>query len=340
MLSFKKTYPLLILIIVFQILWLFLAINSGSISERQTTQDKDSLPHLERDPSEATCGPPSRVPSPVKTECYLLILILSSPDGGERRTAIRETWASDYKTMTPKVVLKFAIGTKELSLQHLDQLKAEEGQHKDILLLHNLTESYYELTRKMLYCFVEVDRTFRFQYLLKADEDTFVILSTLLEELSQRTSTKGLYWGYFDGRQVPKKQGKWKEDSWFLCDRYLPFAKGGGYVLSSNVVHGIASNAGSLQLYNAEDVSVGVWTSPYDIERRHDVRFDTEYVSRGCRNVYIVSHKQSINDMRLKYDNLKKTGQQCAKEVQSRESYEYNWKVPPSECCKREPNIP
>lgn len=334
----RTTYPLLVLIIIFQTFWLLLVVNTGSISEQKT---KNSLPHVEVDeltPRETTCGTPPE--DAVKTESYLFILVLSSVDGGERRAAIRETWASDHKTMVPKVILKFVIGTKELQPQQLGQLKVEETSHRDILLLHNFTESYYQLTTKMLYSFVEVDKLFKFQYLLKADDDTYIMLSTLLGELSERSSTKGLYWGYFDGRQVPKKQGKWKENSWFLCDRYLPFAKGGGYVLSSDVIHRLASNADGLQVYNSEDVSVGVWTSPYDIERKHDVRFDTEYVSRGCRNVYIVSHKQSIDDMKTKYNSLKQTGRQCVKEVQNRGSYEYDWNVSPSECCKRQPDIP
>ena len=70
----------------------------------------------------------------------------------------------------------------------------------------------------------------------------------------------------------------------------------------------ISSAADGLQLYNSEDVSVGVWLSPYEAERRHNVRFDMEFVSQGCRNVYIVSHKQSIDDMRRKDRTLKRAG--------------------------------
>ena len=53
-----------------------------------------------------------------------------------------------------------------------------------------------------------------------------------------------------------------------------------------------------LHVFQHNSTTVGVWLSPYEAERRHDVRFDTEFVSRGCRNEYIVSHKQSIENMR------------------------------------------
>ena len=68
---------------------------------------------------------------------------------------------------------------------------------------------------------------------------------------------------------------------------------------------------------------MGVWLSPYEVERRHDMRYDMEFVSRGCRNEYIVSHKQSIEDMRKKEGTLKTTGHLC-EEYQSRLLYEYN----------------
>ena len=99
------------------------------------------------------------------------------------------------------------------------------------------------------------------------------------------------------------------------------------------------ANSDGLTLYNSEDVSVGVWLSPYDTERRHDVRFNTEFVSRGCRNQYIVSHKQSAEDMFAKHRTLEHKGVQCEKEYQTRASYVYNWTTDPTKCCERRNNV-
>lgn len=55
-------------------------------------------------------------------------------------------------------------------------------------------------------------------------------------------SHKGLYWGYFDGRAKVYLHGKWQEQDWFLCDNYLPYALGGGYVISQNIVDYISRN--------------------------------------------------------------------------------------------------
>jgi galactosylxylosylprotein 3-beta-galactosyltransferase len=274
------------------------------------------------------------------THYLLVVLVLSSVGGRERRDAIRETWMEGYSDLEHKVLVRFSIGTLRLSQSDSDALNTEQHTFNDLLLLPNLQESYSNLTLKVLYSFITLDQNYDFSYLMKCDDDTFIVLRTVLKELSERTSQKkSFYWGFFDGRAHVKKQGKWSEKEWFLCDRYLPYALGGGYLLSHDLVSRISSAADGLQLYNSEDVSVGVWLSPYEAERRHDVRFDTEFVSRGCRNEYIVSHKQSVEDMRKKHRTLKTTGRLCEREYQTRMSYEYNWNVEPTKCCERKRGV-
>lgn len=68
-----------------------------------------------------------------------------------------------------------------------------------------------------------------------------------------------LYWGFLDGRAKPFRQGKWREPSYFVCDRYLPYQLGGGYVLSNALSTFISQNVDILRYYRSEDVSVGVW---------------------------------------------------------------------------------
>ncbi len=238
------------------------------------------------------------------------------------------------------VVVKFALGTEGLSPAEMEDVKSEEVAHGDLLLLPNLIDSYTNLTRKVLTSFIALDASLNFSYLMKCDDDTFVVLDTILNELTQRKSKQSYYWGFFDGRAHVHRQGKWAEKKWFLCDRYLPYALGGGYVLSHDLVRRIVSNSDSLVFYNSEDVSVGVWLSPYDAERHHDVRFNTEFVSRGCRNSYIVSHKQSVNDMVAKQRLLEVKGVQCEKEYQTRLSYIYDWSTDPTKCCERVKGVP
>ena len=74
---------------------------------------------------------------------------------------------------------------------------------------------------------------------------------------------------------------------------------------------------------------------PLEVHRVHDTRFDTEWRSRGCANTDLVSHKQSVEEMRSKQYSLVARGTLCERETVVRGAYEYNWKVPPSKCCPR-----
>ena len=257
-------------------------------------------------PGNVQCATPPNKPLTGSDQQYLLVvMVLSSPKGRERRDTIRKTW---MKGKRANVLIKFALGTQNLPSADLTDINNEEDTNHDLLLLPDLQDSYSNLTRKVLESFKALDASIQFSYLLKCDDDTFILLDEVLGELTERISKRSFYWGFFDGRAHVKRQGKWSETGWFLCDRYLPYALGGGYVLSHDLVRRIVSNSDGLSLYNSEDVSVGVWLSPYDAERRHDVRFNTEFVSRGCRNSYIVSHKQSVQDMLAKQHSLESAG--------------------------------
>ena len=262
----------------------------------------------------------------------LVVLILTDPINRDTRDTIRQTWLSGPFRKT--VSLYFAVGSKLMASELLRYLEDEASKHQDLIILPDLEDSYGKLTEKVLQSFVWLAENVLFDFVFKCDDDTFARIDVLLDELSSLPS-RGLYWGFFDGRAGIKTEGAWAERQWVLCDTYLPYARGGGYVLSSDIVDYIARNSHFLKQYRSEDVSVGSWLAPLKITRVHDVRFDTEYKSRGCLNKYIVTHKQSINDMTDKYYNIRHTGLMCSVQFEERNSYMYDWNAPPSECCNR-----
>ncbi|XP_008547614.1 beta-1,3-galactosyltransferase 6 [Microplitis demolitor] len=279
--------------------------------------------------------------SQLKKQKYrLLILILTAPDNMKERVTLRKTWLSDK---SDNVKHLFVIGTENLQLENHETLQSEQLKFKDLLLLPKLRDAYGTLTKKVLQSFKRIIDEYDFDYLLKVDDDSFVLIHKLLVNLDTweaKGYRKELYWGFFNGKAQVKRHGAWKESEWNLCDYYLPYAVGGGYVLSYNLVKYIAMNADNLRLFNSEDVSVGLWLSAVaNIERRHDIRFDTEYRSRGCSNDYLITHKQSPDSMKALHDYYTATGNLCSKEFSNRMSYHYNWTVPPSQCCVRKPGI-
>lgn len=197
--------------------------------------------------------------SPPKTRIFLFIMILTSPKGTERRDAIRNTWLK--LDDSGQYMAKFIIGGKSLTKSERDMVEAENKNYKDLIIISDLKDGYHELTNKVLQGFRWIDQHIDCSYVLKADDDSFVRVDAVLSELEGQTDheeTKDqLYWGFFRGNANVKRRGQWAEKKWVLCDHYLPYANGGGYVLSSKLIHFISKNWDYFQLYNSEDVSVG-----------------------------------------------------------------------------------
>lgn len=267
----------------------------------------------------------------------LIIVVMSAASHFDVRNVIRETWAQHLPN---GVVVRFVIGQKNLPHESLVNLNKELKVHKDLIALDDIEESYSILTKKLLSTLKWVDQHVKYNFLLKIDEDSFVRVEKILDELLSKPQSR-LYWGFFDGRAHVKRSGKWAEMDFILCDRYLPYALGGGYVISKDLVAFVAKNADMLKLYVNEDVSLGTWLSGLDIRRVHDVNFDTEYKSRGCYNSYLVTHKKTPDDLMTLQKNLDTMNKLCDREHRVRLSYEYNWDSLPSQCCERtDPDIP
>ncbi|VVC87930.1 unnamed protein product [Leptidea sinapis] len=251
----------------------------------------------------------------------------------------------------------FAIGTQGLNKIKLEKLVTENSRSNDLLLLDSYEDSYKNLTNKLIQSMQWLRTNFdNLRYLIKCDDDSFLRIDLIVRDLEayapdmndpvinkyvtkkgNHINYKGLYWGYFHGHARVYMSGKWEERDWFLCDTYLPYALGGVYVISQSIVDFIVKNSDMLSQYHAEDVSMGVWTAALGgINRVHDIRFDTQWTSRGCNNDMLVRHKQTPSDMFQMYRTLVHSqGEKlCRTENTLRKYYFYNWNVLPSMCCK------
>jgi len=201
-----------------------------------------------------------------KKSTFLFILILTSPKGTERRDAIRNTWLKNVKS---NFIAKFIIGGKTLNKADQELVESENHIYQDIVVIPDLKDGYYELSNKVLQGFRWIDENIDCSFVMKADDDSFVRIDKIVSELQElpEMEASNLYWGFFRGNANVKRKGKWAEHKWVLCDHYLPYANGGGYLLSSKLVNFIARNRDLLQLYNSEDVSVGKYMNSLRIRR-------------------------------------------------------------------------
>ena len=227
----------------------------------------------------STIESPSSLPTktvrrePDKPVTFLLIMVPMRPDSFTVRKLIRNTWYSDYKDH-PDVMLRFLVGTKNLSTVNMELLNEEQSQYGDVVY-SDLQESYKALTNKTIEMLKWSHEHVNFSYLMKCDDDTFVYVDLLVSELRKRPRTTGLYYGrieyYSPVLRDPKYQ--WVDKDWDLAATYLPYAIGGGYILSWDLVGMLARQSSYLKWHPNEDTAVGSWLAPYRYERRSDHLF-------------------------------------------------------------------
>ena len=282
------------------------------------------------------------------SHAYLLLLLIdSSPRSTELRNTIRATWLSDHNKQD-KYVHRFVVGTANLKPVDMHNLACENQEYGDLLLLDNIDDPVKSMdwssSEKLIEAFLWALDNVVFTYVFKTNHATYVVLDPIVKELEERESRlpqNDLLWGFFAGGVQATKEGRLSEKNWLLCTHYLPFPQGGGYVMSHNLVSMLGMLSEDLQHYGHDDIALGVWLSPFNgIDKKHDVRFNTGYSSRGCNNAYLVTSRETSQSMFQRYSTFKKTGVVCQEEYSSRLSYVYNWTVSPNRCCMRQSGIP
>lgn len=268
---------------------------------------------------------------------YLFAAILSSHDNEALRNAARRTWLRLENRSVLDVSHRFFVGTVGVPTDRRAALEREAAVNRDVVLLHDVPDE--NRTYKLLRTLAWISHKCEPRYVLKLDDDSFARPDAIAWELAHAernmTYEPRLYWGFFAGHEPVIKSGKRAEPSWYLSERYLPYACSGGYVLSAPVMRYIYDHRSLVERYANEDVSMGVWLAALNLNRTHDRRFDTERHSRGCFNSYLVTGKQTESMMEEKYRSLERHGILCPQEVQLRPSYVYDWEARPSRCCIR-----
>lgn len=263
---------------------------------------------------------------------YIAIAIIFSSVGSVgivRRAAIRATWLSAEMLGEAPFTYWFVLGVKNVSSDHRIRLRKEQAAHGDLLMLQDIYNSYENLSERTLRSMHYISTHYNFAYFLKTDDDMFLNMPVLFHEMKHTKPRKRLYWGSFSCYNPPQTEGRWLEARWHSCDVYYPYAYGGMYILTSDVVNLVANNAPYLQLYANEDVSMGGWLAPYNLYRLNDARIYVQH-ERRCSRGFIAIHGNTGWSWVLKmYEKLKTKGVVCSN-VMTMEFL--SWDGLPQEC--------
>lgn len=173
---------------------------------------------------------------------FLLVLVMSIHDHMDVRNAIRQTWGAVTKggswpgrTVEESVKLAFLLGLHQFP-ERESILITENEKHGDIIQ-ENFVDSYYNLSIKMVMGLKWASQYCPgVQFILKADEDTFVNLPMLVDILRQPETPKDTIIGRIMPESKVYRVGKWSVDKKVYAGKvYPPYAAGNTYVIPGSL---------------------------------------------------------------------------------------------------------
>ena len=268
------------------------------------------------DTLQATQLPKSGSTSNIWFSTFFFILVPTRPNGTDSRQLVRDTWFEGFQN-SHDVALRFAMGNRTLSPDKKLEYIKENETYGDIIFI-DAPEGTDALTNKTLSLFIWAYRHVNYKYLMKCDDDTYVFITPLLAELKKRPTTENFYYGRIAPTNIPiRGKVKWADNDWDLGPYYIPFALGGGYIISHDLVALLSEQSPHLKWHVNEDTAVGAWLSAFDIERRTDDRFCywwKHWFVIGCKCykshcskwpvLVFLFHAHSFNDLKRHFTHL------------------------------------
>ncbi|RAL50249.1 hypothetical protein DM860_007923 [Cuscuta australis] len=235
----------------------------------------------------------------------IFIGILSATNHFAERMAIRKTWMQSLAIKSSYVVARFFVALnprKELN----GILKKEAAFFGDIVILPFIDRYELVVLKTLSICEFGVQNVSA-AYIMKCDDDNFVRLDAVLQEIGRVPPAKPLYMGNLNLLHRPLRNGKWAVtvEEW-PEDVYPPYANGPGYIISSDIAKYISSQHlnNSLRLFKMEDVSMGMWVEKYNSTNPVQYSHSWKFCQYGCTDNYFTAHYQSPRQMECMWDHL------------------------------------
>ncbi|KAJ7956315.1 Hydroxyproline O-galactosyltransferase [Quillaja saponaria] len=243
------------------------------------------------------------------SDVELFIGILSAGNHFAERMAVRKSWMQHSLIKSSKVVARFFVALhprKEVNVE----LKKEADFFRDIVIVPYMDNYDLVVLKTVAICEYGV-RTVSAKYVMKCDDDTFVRVDAVINEVKKVPEERSLYVGNINYYHKPLRHGKWAVtyEEWPEED-YPPYANGPGYILSSDIARFIVSEfeRHKLRLFKMEDVSMGMWVENFNSSTTVNYIHSFNFCQFGCIENYYTAHYQSPRQMICLWDKLQMHG--------------------------------
>ncbi|GFP79965.1 probable beta-1 3-galactosyltransferase 19 [Phtheirospermum japonicum] len=239
----------------------------------------------------------------------LFIGILSAGSHFGERMAVRKSWMQHELIRSSRVVARFVVALHRKTEVNV-QVKKEAEFFGDIVIVPYMDHYDLVVLKTVAICEYGV-RSVSAKYVMKGDDDTFVRVDAIIDEVKKVEENKSLYIGNMNVHHKALRSGKWAvtNEEW-PEEVYPTYANGPGYIISSDIANSIVSNfdKNNLRLFKMEDVSMGMWVEQFNeskpVEYVHSLRF----CQFGCVEDYITAHYQSARQMICLWNKLRRLG--------------------------------
>ncbi|TRY88083.1 hypothetical protein DNTS_024143 [Danionella cerebrum] len=243
---------------------------------------------------------------------FLLFAIKSMPKHFERRQAVRETWGKEGQYVSGlHVRTVFLLGRSMVDDPNLDKLVQYEAQVFKDLLVWDFQDSFYNLTLKehMFFRWM-LDHCSQASFIFKGDDDVFANTQDIVSYLNSLDSTQAstLYTGQIITGATPLRDVsiKYYVPQSFYEGNYPPYAGGGGFLFSGNLVPSLYHVSFYIPFFPIDDVYNGMCFKSLGITPlKHDgfQTFDIRPIDRDnpCvhKNLLLVHQRTPQQTMRL-----------------------------------------
>ncbi|XP_061169130.1 beta-1,3-galactosyltransferase 1-like [Saccostrea echinata] len=189
-------------------------------------------------------------------DVFLLIIVPSAVSNFEQRNAIRNTWGNVSNLKKP-VLVKFLLGkSKEAALQ---DVASTENQIYNDILFEDIDEAYENLTRKSIAMLHWASmHCHRVRYLLKVDDDIFLNLPRLLDELTKHPRENSITGCKVQG-STPFRflRTKWRVSKTQYKEDYYPdYLAGTAYLISGDILQNLYGATQKVPYFIFEDIYI------------------------------------------------------------------------------------
>lgn len=238
----------------------------------------------------------------------LFIGVISAGDHFAERMAVRKSWMQHLLIRSSAVVARFFVALHRKAGIN-EELEKEAEFFGDIVIVPYLDD--YELVVLKTLAICEYGVNISAKYIMKCDDDTFVRVDAVTEEVGSSDGEKSLYAGKINYYHKPLRNGKWAvtHEEW-PGEVYPPYADGAGYIISLDIARFIMMefDKGRLRLFKMEDVSMGMWVEQFNSSRPVEYLHSKHFYQSGCVDHYYTAHYQSPKQLMCLWKILQSEG--------------------------------